>query len=212
MEADKIISALGWPHFAFIFALVFILLFKKELRGILGRITSIDKSGIKTQSLPEAQREEKKSADGAQELLLAIGDTVVLRDIEGRIKQELNGKGLETEGETNRVLVKYLAAALVAVDFEQIHNLIFGSQIFLLKKLNEVAGQGLHSFAVVAFFESVKQQHSTELSDWNLENYLQFLVARNLITTQSGIYHITNLGNEYLVWLARSGRSEGRPL
>ena len=208
----EIISAFGWPHFAFAFGLVFLLVFREQLRALLGRITSIDKSGIKTQPNPEIQREDPKKIEAAQELLLAIGNTVVLQDVEGRIRNDLTTRQLSVEGETTRVLIKYLAAAQVGLEFEQIQNLIFGSQIYLLKKLNEVSGQGQLPALVESHFEHVQKMFSESFADWSLENYLYFLFERTLILHQDGRYHITNLGKEYLVWMARTGRPESRPL
>ena len=209
---SEIIAALGWPHFAFAFGLVVVLLFQKELRGLLGRVTSIDKTGIKTQPNPEAQREDPKKIEAAQELMLAIGNTVVLQDIEGRIKNDLTTRQLSVEGETTKVLIKYLAASMVSLEFEQIQNLIFGSQIYLLKKLNEVTGQGQTQAAVQSHFDHVKKMFKESFEDWSLNKYLQFLIARRLIIFQNDRYHVTNLGKEYLVWVARNGRSESNAL
>ena len=119
---EQILISLGWPHLTFILALVFILVFKKPLAGLISRITQIDKSGVKTSSTPEAQREKQKQ-EAVQELLLAIGDSIVLQDLEGRIKADLETRGLETEGDSTKVLVKYLAATKLLLEFEQIHNL-----------------------------------------------------------------------------------------
>lgn len=209
---SEVIAALGWPHFAFAFGTVFLLVFREQLRALLGRITSIDRTGIKTQPNPEIQREDPKKAEVAQELLLAIGNTVVLEDIEGRIRTDLTKLELSVEGETTKVLIKYLAAAQVGLEFEQIQNLIFGSQIYLLKKLNEVTGQGQVPALVESHFEHVQKMFSESFVDWSLENYLYFLFARQLIVFQDGRYHITHLGKEYLVWIARTGRPENRGL
>ena len=202
----EIIAALGWPHFSFAFGLVF--LFRDQLKGLLGRITSIDKTGIKTQPNPEVQREDPKKIEAAQELMLAIGNTVVIQEIETRVKSDLVGRSLDVEGETTKVLIKYLAASMVALEFEQIQNLIFGSQIFLLKKLNEVSGQGKSSAAVLSHFEHVQKMFPDSFNEWSMEKYLHFLFARKLVVHTDGNYHITNLGNEYLVWMTRTGRSE----
>ncbi len=207
----EIIKALGWPHFTFLFAILFVLLFRKPLFGLIARITSIDKSGIKASQTPEAQREEQKK-ESIQQLLLAIGETIVLKDIEGRIKSDLKERGLETEGDTIKVLIKHLAAARILLEFEQIHNLIFDSQIFLLKKLNEVAGQGKPLEFVATHFEHVKSLFPKQLGDWSLEQYLAFLISRSLITIQGNLFHITNLGVEYLTWMIRNGRGEDKPL
>lgn len=151
-----IIKELGWPHFAFLFGVVFVIVFKNQLAGLISRITSIDKRGVKAEPTPEAQREQKKT-ETVQELLIAVGDSIVLRDCEGHITSEFNSKGLETNGDTTKVLIKYLAAALITLGYEQIHNLIFGSQIFLLKKLNEVRGQGFEAIHVIAHFNYTKE-------------------------------------------------------
>ena len=208
---EGIIKAIGWPHLAFLFAVFFVLLFRKPLFGFISRITSIDKSGIKASQTPEAQREEQKK-ESVQQLLLAIGDSIVLQDIEGRIRADLKEKGLETDGDTIKVLIKHLAGTRVLLGFEQTHNLIFGSQIFLLKKLNEVAGQGKPIEYVANHFEHVKGLFPEQLGDWSLEQYLAFLMGRLLITTKGNIFHITNLGVEYLIWMIRNGKREDNPL
>jgi hypothetical protein len=98
------------------------------------------------------------------------------------------------------------------LEFEQIQNLIFGSQIFLLKKLNEVTGQGQMVASVEAHFDHIQKRFNEAFADWSLGKYLDFLLARNLIVLQDGRYHITNLGKEYLVWMARNGRGESNAL
>jgi hypothetical protein len=183
---EGIIKAIGWPHLAFLFAVFFVLLFKKPLFGLISRITAVDKSGIKASQAPEAQREEQKK-EAVQQLLLAIGDSI-------------------------KVLIKHLAATRVLLEFEQIHNLIFGSQIFLLKKLNEVAGQGKPVEFVATHFEHVKGLFPEQLSEWSLEQYLAFLIGRLLVTTKGNVFHITNLGVEYLTWMVRNGKREDNPL
>jgi len=173
-------------------------------------IRTSDKSGIKALQAPEVQREEQKKE--VQQLLLAIGESIVLRDIEGRIKADLMQKGLETDGDTAKVLIKHLAGTKVLLEFEQINNLIFGSQISLLKKLNEVAGQRKPSSLIAAHFEHIKNLFPEAFGGWSFNQYLGFLLDRSLITTKDNVYHITNLGVEYLIWLTRNGKSEDRPL
>ena len=208
---EEIIKSLSWSHLTFLFAVFFVLLFRKPLFGLISRITSIDKSGIKASQTPEAQREEQKK-ESVQELLLVIGDSIVSRDVEGRIKADLKGRGLETDGDTIKVLIKHLGAAKILLEFEQIHNLIFGSQIFLLKKLNEVAGQGKPREFVAMHFEQIKSLFPELLGNWSSEQYLAFLLSRLLITIEGNVFHITNLGVEYLTWMIRNGRREDKPL
>ncbi|MEQ1638756.1 MAG: hypothetical protein ABL903_19015 [Methylococcales bacterium] len=208
---EEIIKAFGWPHFSFLFGLLFVLLFKSQLAELISRITSIGKEGVKASPTPEAQREKKKT-EAVQELLLAIGDSIVLRDFEGRIKSDLIVRELEIEGDTVKILIKHLAAANVLLEFEQVHNLILGSQIYLLKKLNEIVGQRQNREKVFAHFEHVREMFKSDLGAWSFEQYMAFLIGRSLLTIDNETYHITNFDVEYLTWMARNGRSENRPL
>jgi len=204
------IAAFGWPHFTFIFAIIFLLIFRSQIANFISRISSIDKGGVKTTPMPEAQREKEKN-EAVQELLLAIGDSIVLSDIEKRIIDDLQNRKLETESDTAKILIKYLAASKILLEFEQIYNFIFGSQIFLLKKLNEVAGQGQSMEIVISHFEHTKSMFE-ELEGWDFDKYMDFLVTRSLVLMDKNTCHITNLGVEYLTWLTRNGRSENKPL
>ncbi|MCG8344875.1 MAG: winged helix-turn-helix domain-containing protein [Chlorobiales bacterium] len=206
---EELLTNLEWHHLVFIFSIVFILLFRKPLVNLISRVTSIDKSGLKTTPAPEAQRETEKK-EAVQELLAEISSSIVLEDIEGKIKTNLEEKGLGTEGDTTRVLIKHLAATMILLEFEQIYNLIFGTQISLLKKLNEVVGQGISEHEVQLYFSDVQESHKEEFGIWSLDQYLNFLIERTLILFKDGSYHITNLGVEYLTWMARNGKSENK--
>ena len=211
MHMEEFLKNLEWQHLLFVFAVLFIFVFRKSLEGLISRITSIGKSGVKTSAAPEAQRElEKKEA--AQEFLRAIGDSIVLQEAEERIRSSLKEKGLETEGDTISVLIRHLAVTQILVEFERIYNLIFGSQIWLLKKLNELVGQGIPEHIVRSHFEDVKELYKDQLGEWSLDQYLKFLLDRSLILCREGNYHITNLGVEFLTWMARNGRSENKNL
>ena len=90
---EELLTNLEWHHLVFIFSIVFILLFRKPLVNLISRVTSIDKSGLKTTPAPEAQRETEKK-EAVQELLAEISSSIVLEDIEEKIKTNLEEKGL----------------------------------------------------------------------------------------------------------------------
>lgn len=207
---SEILNAVTWPIVVLFLGLIALLLFRRPIQDLIGRTTSIDKSGLKASSTPEAQREDRKT-EAVQELLAAIGESPSLLDVEQRIRQDLEARSLETSGDTVRVLIRHLAASQLLVQFEQIHNFIFGSQIFLLKRLNEVVGQGRHEKDIRVHFEHVQKFHE-ELSSWTFDQYMRFLFDRILIVKHGEIFHITNMGVEYLTWMARNGRSENAPL
>ncbi|MBI5696735.1 MAG: hypothetical protein HZC51_13565 [Nitrospirae bacterium] len=207
----SILVSIAWPLLTFIFAVFFVIFFRKPITEFISRIKSIDKSGIKTSQNPEAQREEQKK-EAVEKLLLAIGDSIVLQEVEKNIVAGLHADGLATDGDTVKVLIKHCAATQILLEFEEIHNLIFGSQIYLLKNLNEVIGQGMSTEFIETHFEHVKSIFSEKIGNWTLEQYLSFLFDRRLIVTQDNRFHITNLGHEYLTWIVRNGRREDNPL
>jgi hypothetical protein len=208
---QEILNAITWQHLAFIFALVFIVIFKQPLSGLIRRTTKIGKEGLTAGSVPEAQL-EKSDPEAVQQLLDVIGNSIVITDIESRVRTELTNKGFNTDGDTVKVLIRHLAGTQLLLSFEQIHNLIFGSQIFLLKKLNEVAGQGRPIAFVNDHIDHVKSIYPSELGEWTYDQYLDFLYSRLLIVRHGDQIHITNNGVEYLTWVARNGRSENNPL
>lgn len=207
----EILNAINWHHLAFIFALAFIATFRQPLSELIRRTTKIGKDGISAGPAPDAQR-ERFDPEAAQQLLDVIGNSIVITEIEGHVRAELKKKGLNTEGDTVKVLIRHLAGTQLLLSFEQIHNLIFGSQIFLLKKLNEVAGQGRPFSFVCSHIDHVKTLYPDAFSEWSYDQYLEFIFGRLLIIRHGDQIHITNLGVEYLTWLARSGRSENNPL
>ena len=206
----KILSSFGWPHVSLIFALIFIFVFKKAIREFIGKIKSVGKEGLKTESSQTAEVEEKRKQ--AVEELMKFGDSNVTNKLESFIFKDLKQRGLDTDSDTVKVLIRHLAATQLALDFEQIYNIIFGSQIFLLRKLNEAAGTGLNIEKIKSHFEHVQGLFDEQLNSWTLEQYLSFLFGRTLITVKDNSYHITIKGVDFLIWLTKTARSKNRPL
>lgn len=206
----KLISSLGWPHVSLIFALIFIFVFKRAISVFIGKIKSVGKEGLKTESTQTVEIEEKRKK--AVEELMKFGDSNVTNELETLIRQDLINRGLDANGDTIKVLIRHLAATQLALDFEQIYNIIFGSQILLLRKLNEAAGVGEDHDFMKTHFEYIHSLFPEELDGWTLEQYLSFLFGRTLITIKDNNYHITIKGVDFLIWLTKTPRSESRPL
>ena len=209
-EIAAIIASIGWPVAVLVFAVFFALLFFRPLRDFINRVRSVGKDGVTTADIPKAQIAETKKT--AVEDLMRLGDSAMLKEVETAILGELERRSLDATGDSVRVLAHHLAATQIALEFEQVHSVIFGSQIFLLKKLNEFSGDGLDPSYVQKHFDQVQGLFSEGLSDWTVEKYLSFLLYRLLIRMDFGKYHITVRGAEFLIWLVRMGRSENRPL
>ena len=148
-----------------------------------------------------------------QELLDAIGNSIVIEEMENKIKTDLDRRGLPYDSKTDTILIRHLAGTQLALNFEMIHNTIFGSQIILLKKLNTNIPTGLRENDVSIYISNVNETYTGSFSDWDTERYLNYLYATSLIVkSQEGKIHITNKGVEYLSWIVKNGRREDNPL
>jgi len=206
----QILISIGWPLVSLVFAVFFVLLFRKPLYGFIERIRSVSKDGLSTEAIPKAQIEEPKKK--AVEDLMRLGDSMLLKEVEAAIAADLERRGLDSVTDSTKALTHHLAATQIALEFEQVHSVIFGSQIFLLKKLNEYPGAGLDSEFVEQHFTHVHELFPENLGNWTIDQYLSFLFNRFLMRQDFGKYHITVRGTEFLIWMIRMGRSENRPL
>lgn len=213
MEILEILAAVTWEHLAFVFALVFIFLFRGHLSGLIKRTTKISKDGLAAEASPEMQREQNRTTpEAVQQLLDVVGSSLVIAENEEAIRRDLTSRGLPAEGDSIKVLVKHLAGAQTLLAFERAYNSIFGSQIYLLKRLNEMAGQGRSLQFILAHIEHVKTMFPEALGQWTPEQYLEFLHSHLLIVRHNDQFHISNFGVEFLTWMVRNGRLEGKAL
>ena len=200
---------IAWPVTGLILGLAVLALFRAEIKSLIARITSVDKTGLKAAN-PDAQLGEAKNADSAGELIRKVTQSPMLNDLEQSILDDLKRQNLGEAGSI-KVLVTHLAIAQVRAEFEQVHALIFGSQLRLLKTLNKLTGQGLAQGAIKDYFENVKAAHP-EFARWEVHHYLEFLQGRLLVVVQGENLHLTERAKEFLVWMARTGRSEDKEL
>lgn len=148
-----------------------------------------------------------------QELLNAINDTPLIAEQVSLIKADLDERGLPHNTPTDKVLIKYLAASQIALTFETTYNVIFGSQLTLLKELNSIKPEGLSKNDIDAYVSSVFNQFPNAFKDWNYDNYLNFMFSHVLILkTKEEKIHITKRGVEFLAWIVRSGKREDNAL
>jgi len=89
--------------------------------------------------------------------------------------------------------------------------MIFGSQIRLLRNLNETK-QPISDGFVAQYFSVIQQRYSDELSSWTHEQYLEFMLASTLIEKTEAGYVITSEGYEFLIEMTRRGLAEGKGL
>lgn len=161
-----------------------------------------DESFIQTfQKKQQSKQSKKEDEQNIKDLMDYGKEFSIISEQERRIEEDLNNRGLEITGNTAKVLIHHLAAVQVLVAFERMYYTLFGSQIRLLKILNNT---NMPLDSVKEYFEEVKSRLPNELSIWTVDTYLQYLLTSDLIKKDTEI-RITKIGKEFLIWLSKTG-------
>jgi len=193
---------LVWPVTVLVIAIVFMLLFRRDVSSLLARIQRIGRNGI--HALPSEAQKATEQKSPAEELMRTF-DSITLREKERSIKKDLEDKRLPQQ-ETIDVLVRHLAATQVALRFEFINKTIWGSQILILINLNSKP-MGETPEMLKPFYEEAAKTYPDAFSNYTFDRYLDFLVSASLIIFQNGRYLITNLGRDFLGYLVATGQT-----
>lgn len=153
----------------------------------------------------------EESAAQIEDLMKFAEGFKIIEMQEKSIEADLTKRKLDYSSDTAKVLIHHLAASQVLQWFERTYAIIFGSQIMLLKLLNEKS-LGYPFADVHIYYENIKNQYPVEYASWNVDNYLNFLFNSNLISKDGEMIRITDFGREFLVLLTKSGYSEFKRL
>lgn len=193
---------LAWP----LAVIIIVFVFRKQISNLIERIQKISKSGIQTH--PQQPQETTDRSSAAEELMRAF-DSITLREQEENIRRNLEQRGITEQQERINILIRHLAAAQLIRHFEYVNNMIWGSQIRLLRFLNTLS-TGATVNMVRPFYEQANLPG--EFAErYPIESYLDFLTSNNLVILEGDHYKITQLGRDFLQYLIAMGRSEDRP-
>jgi len=107
-------------------------------------------------------------------------------------------------------LKKYTMLLILSKYFDQIYNVIFGSQIALLKILNNSSNS---KQKLKYLYDNAVSSNPDFFSNYPYTNYLQFLIDYKLITYdhEADLLNITPLGQDFLKYLDFFGFSINKP-
>lgn len=207
----NLLKNVGAWHLIFLFAVIFIFVFRSQIGQLISQINSIKKDGIKINSLPETQ----KAIEGNKALekyLKESEDSPVLKVVIEDINKDLEERGMNINNSATVVpLIKFLAIEKIFVHFERSYRIIFGSQIWLLKTLNESKNVGMNAQNMQSRFSHIQKTHPEFYKEKLLDDYLRFLVDAKLIFNKANIWYLTDVGIEFLIWITRNGLPENKP-
>lgn len=206
----EVIEILAWPFCALVFGIIFLNFFKEPITNFISRVKSVGKKGVTTDTPKDTQISENENKY-VEELMSVVEASPMLIEVENELKTELREKDLDYTGDASKILLRHLAATKIGLIFERTYQYIFGSQIELLKQLNNNNRSGFTRKEIDGYFHNLKTIH-VDFKDWETDNYIQFLLDASLIVTKNDIYVITVRGVEFLLWLIKNSRNENKLL
>lgn len=198
-----------WQQLFLVLGLIAIFLFRHSIAKIIMNIKKIGREGVEfLQSTPSPSMNEELG-----KIQTTFGTITSLNTITtnlSTIQQYLRDNNLTDPARANNFLERELADVYFILRCERVYNIIFGSQIALLKKLLQSNHKGLTLTEVENHFNVIAKMHPELYSNWNTAIYINFLIQWNLIMPDRDSYRITDFGADFLTWLQRTGFPENK--
>jgi hypothetical protein len=199
-----------WPGVVLLLIVVFLIAFRRQIGEKIGRVAQLGRSGVTFTSSDEKKAIQVSARDVSD--LFGSNDSRLLIEVEKYIKNDLANQTFPSEQEKIDYLIRHLALSRLYQEFEQCYARVFGSQIFLLKRLNEVLGIGRDVAFIKDHFEQAQKIFAPAFDDWSSDTYMRYLFDNSLVTQRDNAIHITIKGIGFLVWLTKAGRNESKGL
>jgi len=197
-----------WAATVLLIAVTAMLIFRGAIVGLVGRVKGGEVRGIKFQTSVQQNAPEIKT-DPADLMVRAL-DSPVIKNEEDAIQEILAKAGVTDDAGRVKVLKRYLAATNLQLVFTRVTSLIYGSQIYVLEHLNTIRSGVSKDEIRRLFYEEAKARYPMYHEGSSFEAYVGFLKFSNLVSEASEMLHITDLGVEFLRFLAAIGRSTDR--
>jgi hypothetical protein len=232
MEFVRIIV---WPAAILLFIWTVLLLFRKEIRELLGR-TKDFKAGTGGFEFSAAgiasQAEAKPPEIGLGEALTVthnlqgphteltpeqakrleeirtINVVPIVKEQESLIRAEIEQLKISPE-ELPNILISQLARFQIEQRFETAYRIIFGTQIQILKNLNLYGATSRTQ--LLAVYEEATNNYPSFYSSYPFEQYIMFLTGSSLIIeVGTDQFSITIAGKEFLKWMVENGVTDAK--
>ena len=187
-----------WPLAIIIISIAAILILRPAFIRLIDRISKADKRGI-TFDRPQERGNLQTTLLSFDELMkLPISASVLER--EKIIKINLQKFNLKDDTEKIEVLVRSFAISRLEIEFNNISNAIFGSQIYLLIQLSSTT-QGMTLTQAEIIFIQAKDRFPALHENRTLIEWLNYLIVHNLIIRTDEKIDITQYGTDFLKYL-----------
>lgn len=225
-----LVNSLAWPAVTLMIAIFVGLLvwkgrallsstFKQLLKDRSLRSMSADKSGFQLELEPIHQEAKRNPAPGAmqassgdepldlpailaeQERNFTPYSRAVLHDVVSSF-----GKLKATDDQKLEVLFRAFSLLYCHNRFTDAAKALFQSQYYLLEAYVR-KGSEIPKSAMERYFSNLKAQHSEEYSPWEVSDYVEYLLAVELLIESKESYLVTEFGKSFVEYMQRAPES-----
>jgi hypothetical protein len=192
-------DALIWPAVAVICIVILgilaLFLLRPALLRLVDRTKKVGKDGLTFERPQEGGKPE--TALLSFDSLMKLPITATVLDREKTTETTFQSFNLRDEKEKISVLIRALATTQVTLEFNNIANTIFGSQINLLIHLSGTT-HGISLAQAEAMFKQAQDKFPELHGKRTINEWLNYLIAQNLITQTIERIDITQYGKDFL--------------
>lgn len=192
-------DALIWPIVAVICIIILgtiaLFLLRPALLRLIDRTKKVGKDGLTFERPQEGGKPETALLSFDELMKLPI--TASILDREKHIKTYLQTFNLKTDSEKIDVLIRSLSFSRLEIEFNNISNTIFGSQVNLLNRLSGTS-QGLTLPQAEPIFNQAKENFPAAYENRTLNDWLNYLITNNLVIQTTEKINITQYGKDFL--------------
>lgn len=198
-------EALIWPSTVAVIAIVAMLIFKKPISEFIVRIQQIDRSGIKAPSQESRVNESSESDKNSRTFsdFMDSGTSPMTKRHEKSLREDLAKIKTENDEEKITLLIRALVRQQLKTTYNNINNVIFGSQLDLLTQVNSFK-LGVKEKYIHECFEKAKKGFPEFHAPTTYESYSGFLFRSGLLIRESENIEISDLGLDFLKYLVDS--------
>jgi hypothetical protein len=208
LEAWKLIvdlvKGIAWPLAALIIAAIY----RNDFRGLIPRVRKAGPGGVEFDPVDQP----KNPPLSAEVTTPTTSDDAELsprqKTVAEQIREELKSV---PQQQHVKALIHSLAKLRLAAYFENTYSFIFGSQIRLLRVLHGAVSMALAD-ADAFFQKEARSNYPSQYGNATFEDWLQFLIARDLVVKTNTDISITETGREFLTFLHQMRYSEAKAL
>lgn len=201
------VSSIFWP----LVTLIIFLILKNPIKNFINNIKKFTYKNTGIETITSKEQNDENSyiemlGDGKDasnlDTVLAKFSELTLKQIENIIENETQISKVEGLQNKYERIYKYSKLIVLIKNFEKIYDIIYGSQIRLLQRLNYSKTETKDELKF--YYEIAVKNNPEGYKKYTYDNYLNFLYQNGLINIVNDNITITDAGKDFLRYIVEA--------